>query len=168
MSQTNGSDVGGRRPTSVRTFVFGMIAGALVVIVLGGLIGLPLMLTHRTEFPLESTVGGLAVNVISSLNAGNATNPLTENDKTLADGEDLYITNCASCHGDTGDGKGDFVDQYYPPPTDLTSDRTQGKSDAQIRWLIQNGISFTAMAAYPEFNDQQLWSMVIYIRSLKK
>ena len=126
------------------------------------------MLTHRTEFPLESAVGGLAVNVISSLNAGNATNPLVENDKTLADGEDLYITNCASCHGDNGDGKGDFVDQYYPPPTDLTSARTQCKSDAQLRWLIKNGLSFTAMAAYPEFNDQQLWSLVIYMRSLKK
>jgi mono/diheme cytochrome c family protein len=145
-----------------------MVAGAILVIILLILVGLPLSLAHHTEFPLEGTLGHLAVNLVSSLNAGNVVNPLVKNDKTLADGGDLYNTNCSSCHGDHGDGKGKIVDGYYPPPADLTAANTQGKSDAQIRWIIKHGLSFTAMAAYSDFDDQQLWSIVIFIRSLKK
>src|SRR5437867_1380530 len=98
MSRSNSSDSPKGAPTSIRTFVTGMVASAILVIVLLTLVGLPLSLAHRTEFPLEGTIGHLAVNLISSLNAGNVVNPLVENDKTLADGEDLYTNNCASCH----------------------------------------------------------------------
>ena len=178
MSQSNSSDSLARPPTSTRTsartfrtFVVGMVVGAILVIVLLTLVALPLSLTHRTEFPLEGTFGHMAVNLVSSLNAGNAGNPLEKNDKTLTDGGDLYNTNCSSCHGDHGDAKdakGKLIGGNYPPPADLTSANTQGKSDAQLYWIIKHGLSFTAMAAYPDFSDNQLWSIVTYIRSLKK
>jgi hypothetical protein len=170
-NDVSGSNSSARRvrvPASTRTFVAGMAAGVVLVLALLLVVGLPLSLAHHTELPLEGAVGHWAVNIISSLNAGNAGNPLVSNDKSLADGEDLYNSNCASCHGDHGDGKGDFVNVYFPPPADLTSDNTQGKSDAQLRWIVQHGLSFTAMAAYPDFDDPQVWSIIIYMRSLKK
>jgi mono/diheme cytochrome c family protein len=144
-----------------------MVVGVLLVIVLGIFVGLPFSLTHRAEFPLERDIGGLAVQAVSSLNAGNAVNPLPKNNKTLTDGEDLYANNCSNCHGDKGDGKGQTTAVYYPPPADLTAASTQDKSDAQLYWIIKHGLSFTAMAAYPEFSDKQLWSIITYIRSLK-
>src|SRR5262245_21344903 len=99
MSRSNRSGSLVRAATSTRTFVKGIVVCAILVIVLLILVGLPLALTHHTEVPLEGTIGHLAVNLISSLNAGNAVNPLVKSDKTLADGGDLYNTNCASCHG---------------------------------------------------------------------
>jgi mono/diheme cytochrome c family protein len=158
---------GAPQPAPARAFIMGTVAGVIAVLVLGLLVGLPLSLAHRAEFPLESAAGHLAVNLISSLSGGNAVNPLAKNDKTLTDGADLFANNCSSCHGKNGDGKGDFVNRYFPPAADLTAAGTQGKSDAQLRWIIKNGLSFTAMASYPEFDDDQLWSIVTYIRTLK-
>jgi mono/diheme cytochrome c family protein len=166
-SQVNRAAASARTPPRTRAFVLGMAAGIILTIALITFVGLPLSLAHRAEFPLEGAFGQFAVNLISSLNAGNAANPLPNDSKTLADGEDLYNNNCASCHGDKGDGKGLFENGYYPPPANLIAASTQSKSDAQLRWIIKNGLSFTAMAAYPEFDDQQLWSLVTYIRSLK-
>jgi mono/diheme cytochrome c family protein len=167
ISESDKSNSGAHRPALKRAFITGMIVGVIMVMVLGIFVGLPLSLAHRAEFPLEGVVGRLAVNFVSSLSGGNAVNPLAKNDKTLTDGEDLFANNCSSCHGKNGDGKGDFVNRYFPPAADLTAASTQGKSDAQLRWIIRNGLSFTAMAAYPEFDDDQLWSIVTYIRTLK-
>ena len=166
-SKSDKADSGAHRPASLRAFILGMVAGVIVVMVLGLLVGLPLLLAHRAAFPLEAEMGQVDINIVSSLFAGNAENPLMLSDKTLADGQDLYNNNCASCHGDKGDGKGQFVDHYFPPVADLTAAGTQSMSDAQLHWIIRNGISFTAMAAYPEFDDDQLWSIVTYVRTLK-
>ncbi len=166
-SRSNGAGAAARRRFPLRHFLLGVAAGVLLATAAGMLVAAPLALAHRTEFPLESAFGALAVNIISAVNAGNSVNPLPANDKTLGDGGDLFANNCSNCHGEKGDGKGKFINGYYPPPANLTLPNTRNKSDAQLFWIIRHGLSFTAMAAYPNLDDQQTWSLVAYIRSLK-
>jgi mono/diheme cytochrome c family protein len=89
----------------------------------------------------------------------------------IARGRDLYQTECAICHGQTGRGDGPLGKTQYPPASDLTRPRTQTKSDGQLYWLIAHGINLTGMPAWGEKyggpnNDDEIWSMVAYIRSL--
>ena len=104
LSRSNNAEPGMRRPFPIRVFILGMVAGIALVTLLGMFVVAPLALAHRAELPLESTFGGLAVNIISSVSAGSAANPLPNNDKTLGDGQDLFANNCSNCHGDKGDG----------------------------------------------------------------
>ena len=167
VSRSNGANPDTRQPFPTRIFVLGIVAGIVLMTLLGMFVAAPLALAHRAELPLERAFGGLAVNIISSVSSGSTVNPLSANDKTLGDGGDLFANNCSNCHGDEGDGRGKLANGYYPPPANLTAANTQGKSDAQLFWIVRHGLSFTAMAAYADLDDQQVWSLVAYIRSLK-
>src|SRR5262249_48835955 len=52
--------------------------------------------------------------------------------------------------------------------TDLTGGEAGEKSDAELFWVIKNGLSFTAMPAYrDQYNDDAIWALVTYLRSLQ-
>ncbi|MBV9120293.1 MAG: c-type cytochrome, partial [Chloroflexi bacterium] len=108
------------------------------------------------------------VNIASRFGGGSATNPVASNPRAVQTGRDAYTGSCAQCHGATGDGKGEFGQATFPPATDLTSNDTRKMSDAQLFWIVKNGLGFTAMPGYAsQYDDQQLWSLVSYVRALQ-
>ena len=45
----------------------------------------------------------------------------------------------------------------------------QEKSDAQLFWILKNGLSFAGMPAFgQQYDDQTLWALVSYMRALPK
>jgi len=80
-----------------------------------------------------------------------------------SDGGDLFKKNCAMCHGP--DGKG------YPHMTpDFTDPKVQASlTDKEIAETIKNGKKGTSMPPFgSKLTDDQIQSLVTYIRSLKK
>ena len=79
-------------------------------------------------------------------------------------GETVFKNNCVMCHG--ADGKG-FAALKTP---DFTSPKWQASmTDKQMREVIKNGKTGTAMAAFGDkLNDDQITAVIGYIRSLKK
>jgi mono/diheme cytochrome c family protein len=151
-----------------RRLVVLVIGGVAVLGVLIAVFGAPLVLIHRQDLPLEQQYGHFAVSMAARLEAGNATNPLANNARTLATGRDAYTGSCAECHGAVGDGKGALGQSTYPPATDLTTHDVQEKSDADLFWITKNGLSFTGMPGFgDQYTDQDIWALVIYIRSLQ-
>ena len=79
-------------------------------------------------------------------------------------GGDLFKQKCSMCHG--ADGKG------YPAmkTPDFTDPKVQASlTDKQITETIKNGKEGTAMPAFAgKLTDDQIQSLVTYIRSLKK
>ena len=73
---------------------------------------------------------------------------------------------CIGCHGAPGmppRGRG-----FNPEPPDL-SEGVADLSDAQIFWIIKNGIKMTAMPAYGARNeDSKLWELVAFVHKLPK
>jgi mono/diheme cytochrome c family protein len=56
------------------------------------------------------------------------------------DGQGIYNTKCAMCHGADGKGKGPAAAALSPPPADFnTSAFWQNTSDAKITDTIENG-----------------------------
>lgn len=84
-------------------------------------------------------------------------------------GEAVFSTNCATCHGATGDGNGPAAVGLEPPPADMTDAEWttgDGSLDA-IRNTIENGSPGTAMIAWEgTLSDEQIQAVAEYVRGL--
>jgi mono/diheme cytochrome c family protein len=82
-------------------------------------------------------------------------------------GEMQFRARCASCHGLDGRTPSDIGSAMYPRASDLGSAEVQRWSDAELFWIIQNGIRLTGMPGFGKgLSDQQIWPLVDYVRSL--
>jgi mono/diheme cytochrome c family protein len=146
-----------------------ILVGAAASAAIGLLVVAPLLLVHRADLPFERVYGNAVVATVARMLAGDAKNPLTTDARAITSGRYLYFGSCATCHGASGDGKGVFGQDAYPPATDLTSADAKSKSDAELLWITKNGLSFTGMPSFGrQYSDQDLWSVVSYIRALQQ
>jgi mono/diheme cytochrome c family protein len=117
--------------------------------------------------------------MISTLNQGSKTewkappfadkmkNPLGSDSKATKDAKIVFTTNCASCHGDKGEGNGPAAAALNPKPKNLTSEKVQQQSDGAIFWKITTGNP--PMVSWKDaLTEKQRWGLVNYIRQLKK
>ncbi len=143
--------------------------GAVAALVIVLVVALPFALTHRQDLPLERVYGDTAVSVVSRILGGDAPNPVASDPRALATGRTAYTGSCAVCHGAKGDGRGAFGLTTYPDATDFTSAAAKSKTDAQLFWIVKNGLGFTAMPAFAsQYKDAEIWAMVAYIRALQR
>lgn len=151
-----------------RSFVLAGV-GAVAALVFALVVALPFALTHRHDLPLEQVYGNAAVSVVSRVLGGDAPNPLANDPGAVATGRIEYTGSCAVCHGASGDGRGVFGPTTYPHATDFTSDNARSKTDAQLFWIVKNGLGFTGMPAFTsQYTDAEIWALVAYIRALQR
>jgi mono/diheme cytochrome c family protein len=99
----------------------------------------------------------LIVSVVLTWGAGSyAQHSFTPDD--IANGGQLYRTNCLSCHGPSGD-------TIATAPV-MNGKFRRGNSDEELTRLIRNGISGTAMAAQPSITEGQAMNIVGFLRSV--
>lgn len=83
----------------------------------------------------------------------------------LAQGEQLYVENCAACHGESGQGDGPQSATLADSPVDFTDQAFMGaRSQAHLYDAITLGSG--GMHAFTEFNDDQVWALTAFLRSL--
>jgi len=76
-------------------------------------------------------------------------------------GENLYNTNCKSCHGDPG--KGNSMN-LQPPPGDPAEESFQASTDGEMYYKITNGK--TPMPSFKNaLTPEERWQIVGYMRS---
>lgn len=94
--------------------------------------------------------------------------PVPADPESLARGQELYATNCASCHGDTGMGEGPAGEQLDPPAAPVAH-TSQMLGDGYLFWRItEGGHAFgTAMPIWRDALDEQArWDLINYMRAL--
>ena len=81
-------------------------------------------------------------------------------------GEQLYLDNCADCHGI--DGRGNTAREMGQPYADLTDDVWKfGGDDTSMANVIRDG-SFGLMPGFQQkLSDQQVQALVAYLRVLR-
>ncbi len=96
----------------------------------------------------------------------NIENPVDDNDDARSQGERLYERECASCHGDSGQGDGPDASDLDDFPGDFTSDAFAELPDGVIFFMTKEGKD--DMPAYDgDLTDQQIWQVIRYIRTLE-
>jgi mono/diheme cytochrome c family protein len=99
------------------------------------------------------------------------TNPLENTSDNIEQGRLLFQLNaqptCVMCHGSQGDGTGGFGANLSPSPRNFTCTETMKDiSDGQLFWVIQNGSPGTGMPPFQDLQDEQIWQLILFIRSL--
>lgn len=81
-------------------------------------------------------------------------------------GQEVYLTHCAECHGDNGEGNGFAADSLPIPimPTDFTRELL---SEAAAMRALRQGVVGTSMAPWGDrLTEQEMNAATSYIRSL--
>ena len=95
--------------------------------------------------------------------------PMIPDQESLAQGSQLYQQNCASCHGQKGDGQGPAAAVLGTPPANfLDTAHSSIYGPGEKYWIIGNGAGETGMPAVPDLGPKQRWDLVNYILSLQK
>lgn len=95
----------------------------------------------------------------------------------LEKGENVYLKDCAACHGDRGNGLGPSAPYLDPRPRDFTSGMYKFRStpngelptDADLMRTLENGVPGTQMPAWRKvLTESERQAVIAYIKTFSK
>ncbi|HUX68560.1 MAG TPA: c-type cytochrome [Terriglobales bacterium] len=115
---------------------------------------------------IEAKLAALSRALALPGNENAVKNPYPATPAALAQGRQIFHSQCALCHNDNGDGRTALGQSLYPKPPNLRG-LTQDKSDGDLFFTIRNGVRMSGMPAWSQDSDEQIWNLVSLIRTLK-
>lgn len=117
-----------------------------------------------------STAPGFAYDRAATIAAINAmaslTNPVAADARSLRNGAQQFVINCAVCHGPAGAGDGPVTRFGYPPmPIGAGSNAATNLSDGYLFGIIRNGRGL--MPPYNRIEETDRWDLINYLRALQ-
>ncbi len=101
--------------------------------------------------------------------AATATNPVKPTTESQAKAKGLYQIDCALCHGDNGNGQTDVAKSLGVTMPNFTDEKVlAGVPDGQLFGIVRNGKDKMPPEASGRANDNMVWNLIIYIRSMSK
>jgi mono/diheme cytochrome c family protein len=96
-------------------------------------------------------------------------NPVKPTAASQARAKELYGFDCALCHGANGNGKTDLATGMGVKLSDWSDPATlASKSDSDLFNMIRNGKDKMPAEVEGRAKNDEVWNLVIYIRSLSK
>jgi mono/diheme cytochrome c family protein len=159
---TGGWCGGGRRAALRHMLMLGVISAMLGALLQGCGAGKP-------PSQGETSLANAAKDVTIPLAAGKMKNPLPETDEIVSQGQEVFLGSCAQCHGADARGDTNVGRNMNPPAMDLTSSHVQHWSDAELFWIIQNGVRLTGMPSWKSsISDNDSWKLAHFIHNLPR
>jgi mono/diheme cytochrome c family protein len=119
--------------------------------------------------PEETSLANAAKDVIIPLEAGKVKNPLPETGEIVSQGQEVFLGSCAQCHGADARGDTNVGRNMNPPAMDLSSPHVQHWSDAELFWIIQNGVRLTGMPSWKSsISENDTWKLARFIHNLPR
>ena len=117
----------------------------------------------------ETSLANAAKDVAIPLEAGKMKNPLPDTEEIVRQGQEVFLGSCAQCHAADGRGDTTIGHNMAPPAMDLTSSHVQHWSDAELFWIIQNGVRLTGMPAWKSsIADDDTWKLARFVHNLPR
>jgi mono/diheme cytochrome c family protein len=95
-------------------------------------------------------------------------NPVKSDASSLAEGKSLWGKHCQSCHGKTGLGDGSKAAQLKTEPGDFTKSNFHSQTDGAIFYKIVEGREDMPSFKKKIPDQNEIWSIVNYIRTFKR
>lgn len=93
-------------------------------------------------------------------------NPIKFTDASVSRGKKVFNTQCALCHGEKGDGKGDLAKEMALTLPDFTQPGSLAKrTDGDLFAIVGTGKD-PMPSQKGRMTDSQLWNLVNYLRAL--
>lgn len=95
-------------------------------------------------------------------------NPGKSTPESMAHAKKMYGYDCAMCHGENGNGKGDFAVETKLKLKDWTDPvALKDKTDGELYYIISKGQG-SMPAEGDRAKPEDMWNMVVMIRSFSK
>ena len=156
----------------MKAFLFGLILGLIIIPVCVYeyfATGSAPVATAAQAMPLEKMLARKALHARQEKEAPKSV-PLEWNEANLTAGAQIYVQNCAVCHGVPGQDLSAIAKGMYPKPPKLTEGT--GVTDdppQESYWKIAGGIRMTGMPAFKDsLSETQLWQVSLLVANANK
>ncbi len=147
----------------------------LTVLVIGVLTGAYIVTTGVSARPDPGALEARTARTIRTLairpRGRGVTNPVPASDAVIMEGMEHFADHCAVCHGNDGSGNTEMGRGLYPRAPDMRLPATQNLSDAELFYIIENGVRLTGMPGWAtgtKDGETSSWHLVHFIRHLPK
>ena len=155
----------------IRTFVVVVLA----LVGTGFLTGVYIVTTGVSARPQPSRLESITARTLRSIairsRVSGITNPVPASEAVIKEGLEHFADHCAVCHGNDGSGDTEMGHGLYPRAPDMRLPATQNLSDAELFYIIENGVRLTGMPAWStgtKDGETSSWHLVHFIRQLPK
>jgi cytochrome c len=94
-------------------------------------------------------------------------NPVKFTEESVEKGKSIYATQCAMCHGKSGDGKGDLAEVMHLTLPDMTKpDALMKFSDGELFAMINSGSGAMPSEAN-RLKPDTVWDLVNFLRTVE-
>jgi mono/diheme cytochrome c family protein len=145
----------------------------LTVFVIGLLTGAYIVVTGVSARPQPSTLETRTAHAMRSLairaRVRDVRNPVPASADVVEEGMEHFADHCAVCHANDGGGNTEMGRGLYPRVPDMRLDATQNLSDAELFYIIENGVRLTGMPGWStgtKEGETSSWHLVHFIRHL--
>lgn len=155
-------------------FIFGLIAGLLITALIGYCyfrFGFAPVATASSPMPFEKTMAKLALRARIQKEAPTKAPPIPVDETNLTQGANLYVQNCAFCHGLPNQKPTLAAKGMFPNPPQLFEKDEMVTDDpvGATYWKIFNGIRMTGMPGFGEMlNANQVWQVGLMLANADK
>jgi mono/diheme cytochrome c family protein len=141
---------------------FGVSALVIFLVIISGAYNVAATVPHSA---LERVILNSAMVYSVRAHAGKESREAWS-DEQIRDGFKEYDAMCIVCHEAPGKERGDISKGLRPEPPNL-ADVSKEWTNAQLFWIIKNGIKMTGMPAFgPTHKDETIWNIVGFVRRL--
>ena len=148
-------------------FFAGVVVTVLVVLAIGGFIFATGRFNVAATAPpdVADKVAPWVLDKSIKRGAKSVTDPVSKDTNAVALGLSHYRENCLPCHGAPGVEPAEFHEGMNPAPPEIESEDLQHASDAELFWVIKNGIRMTGMPAFGgNHSDEEIRHIVAFVR----
>jgi mono/diheme cytochrome c family protein len=121
--------------------------------------------------PVETAVARRLRSLAIPKAASTRPNPIVSGGEAITNGMEHFADHCAICHANDGSGQTEMGQGLYPRAPDMRLQATQGLSDGELFYIIENGVRLTGMPAWgtgTAEGENASWRLVHFIRHLPK
>ena len=129
-----------------KTILFLLLVTLLAAATYGSLLIRRDLSARERPSVIEALIAAKARSLALPSSYRNLADPAQASPESIRAGMEHFADHCATCHGNDGSGDTLFGNGLYQKPPDMRKAETQGKSDGELYYIIENGVRLSGNA----------------------